>query len=60
LQSFFWNEDEVNHQLNAIMVHSFKEVWDYSEAQGVPLRLGAAMLAVDRVASVVHARGIFP
>jgi glutamate dehydrogenase (NAD(P)+) len=60
LQSFFWNEDEVNHQLNAIMVHSFKEVWDYSEAQGVPLRLGAAMLAVDRVASVVQARGIFP
>lgn len=60
LQSFFWDESEVNRQLNAIMVNAFKEVWDYSQEQGVPLRLGAQMLAVSRVATAVHSRGVWP
>jgi glutamate dehydrogenase/leucine dehydrogenase len=36
------------------MERSFKEVWDFSQEQGVSLRLGAYMLAVDRVASSVY------
>jgi glutamate dehydrogenase/leucine dehydrogenase len=60
LQCFFWDEAEVNHNLERILVRSFKEVWDFSQAQGVSLRLGAYMLAVDRVAGAVSARGIFP
>ena len=60
LQCFFWDEDEVNQNLKRIMVRSFKEVWDFSQEQAVSLRLGAYMLAVDRVAGAVHARGIFP
>jgi len=60
LQCFFWDEAEVNRNLKRIMVRSFEEVWDFSREQNVPLRLGACMLAVDRVAGAVHARGIFP
>jgi len=60
LQCFFWDEDEVNRNLKRIMVRSFKEVWDFSQEQGVSLRLGAYMLAVDKVAGAVRARGIFP
>lgn len=60
LQNFFWEEDEVNRQLNAIMVRSFREVWDFAQAQDVPLRQGALMLAVDKVAEAVQARGIWP
>jgi glutamate dehydrogenase (NAD(P)+) len=60
LQCFFWDEDEVNRNLKRIMVRSFKEVWDFSQEQAVSLRLGAYMLAVDRVAGAVRARGIFP
>ena len=60
LQCFFWDEAEVNSNLKRIMVRSFKEVWDFSQEQQVPLRLGAYMLAVDKVAAAVHARGIFP
>jgi glutamate dehydrogenase (NAD(P)+) len=60
LQCFFWDEDEVNQNLKRIMVRSFKEVWDFSQEQAVSLRLGAYMLAVDRVAGAVRARGIFP
>jgi glutamate dehydrogenase/leucine dehydrogenase len=60
LQNFFWEESEVNARLNAIMVNSFSEVWDYSEAQQVPLRLGALMLAVRKVAESVKLRGVWP
>lgn len=60
LQQLFWDEAEVNKRLEAIMVRSFQEVWDFSHQHQVSLRLGANMLAVDRVAAAVKARGIFP
>ncbi|MBM4431893.1 MAG: glutamate dehydrogenase, partial [Chloroflexi bacterium] len=60
LQCFFWDEAEVNSNLERIMVRSFREVWDFSQQQRVPLRLGATMLGVDRVARAIQARGIFP
>lgn len=60
LQSFFWDETEVNRNLRRTMVRSFKEVWGFSREKQVSLRLGAYMLAVDRVAAAIRARGIFP
>lgn len=60
LQNFFWEEEEVNRQLTSIMTRSFRDVWNFAEAQDVPLRLGAMMLAVDKVAEAVQARGIWP
>jgi glutamate dehydrogenase (NAD(P)+) len=60
LQNYFWEEEEVNNRLERIMVRSFREVWDFSQKRNVPLRLGASMLAISRVAEAVHARGIFP
>jgi glutamate dehydrogenase (NAD(P)+) len=60
LQNFFWEESEVNQQLQTIMVNSFRQVWDFAEAQDVPLRMAAYMMAVDRVAGAVEARGIWP
>ena len=60
LQCFFWSEAEVNRTLKEIMVRSFKEVWAFSRRQEVPLRLGAYMLAVEKVASAVQSRGVFP
>jgi glutamate dehydrogenase/leucine dehydrogenase len=35
-------------------------VWDFSRQKEVPLRQGALMLAVQRVAEPVQSRGIFP
>jgi len=60
LQSFFWDEVRVNCELESIMMRSLNEVWDYSHEQQVPLRLGAYMLAVHRVAAAIQARGVFP
>jgi glutamate dehydrogenase (NAD(P)+) len=60
LSSYFWTEEEVNDRLNQIMVRSFDEVWGLSQAKGLPMRQAAYLLAIDRVASVVKVRGIFP
>lgn len=60
IQSFFWDEDEVNRNLKRVMVNSFKSVWDMAEREKVDLRNAAMMIAVDRVARALDARGIFP
>ena len=60
LQVLFWEEEEVNQRLRTIMVSSFSQVWEMSQTMAVPMRLGALMLAVDRVATALRSRGIFP
>jgi len=60
LQSFFWEEDEVNRNLERIMVQSFERIWSLSRTQGVSMRRAAYMYAVNEVASAIHTRGIFP
>ncbi len=60
LQFFFWEEEEVNRNLERLIVRSFENVWAFSHEQQVSLRLGAYMLAVDKVARAVRERGIFP
>jgi glutamate dehydrogenase (NAD(P)+) len=60
MQCFFWEEAEVNRHLRRIMVEAFEKVWDLSQERHVPMRLAAYMLAVEKVASAIQARGIFP
>lgn len=58
-QGFFWNEQLVNGRLEEIMVNSFRDVVSYSEKHDVNNRIGAYMLALDRVAFAVKLRGIY-
>jgi len=58
-QGYFWNEQLVNDRLEEIMVNSFQDVVAYAEKHGVDNRLGAYMLALDRVAFAVKLRGIY-
>ena len=60
MQCFFWEEAEVNRQMERIMVGSFGKVWEVSEQRAVPLRMAAYMLAVLDVAAAIQLRGIFP
>ncbi len=60
MQCYFWGEAEVNGSLDRIMTRSFDTVWKYSSEQCVPLRMGAYMLAVGRVADTMRTRGLFP
>jgi glutamate dehydrogenase (NAD(P)+) len=56
---FFWDEDTVNQRLERIMVHSFDEVAGMAGRHGINLRIGAYMLAIDRVAAVHRLRGMY-
>ena len=60
IQYFFWSEEDINQKLEKIMVKSFDDVFHYAEAQKVPMRLAANMLAISRVAEALADRGIFP
>ena len=60
IQSFFWDEDEVNRNLKKVMVDSFKAVWDLADRHKTDLRNAAMMIAVSRVAKALSQRGIFP
>ncbi len=56
---FFWPESEVNQRLDEVMHRAFIEVADMAEKNQVSLRIGAYMLAIDRVAQVHKLRGIY-
>lgn len=58
LQSFRWEEDEINRRLETIMVNAFNNVWDRAEKAGTSLRMGAYMLAVDRIVTASKLRGL--
>ncbi|HEU5090346.1 MAG TPA: Glu/Leu/Phe/Val dehydrogenase [Roseiflexaceae bacterium] len=60
LQSFFWNERDVNARLEHIMVHAFDEVYTLAEQRQISFRLAAYLLAVQRVADANIIRGIYP
>jgi glutamate dehydrogenase (NAD(P)+) len=55
-----WSEAIVNAKLAEIMVRSFDQVLAMSQREAVDMRLGAYLLAVDRVASATALRGIYP
>ncbi len=60
LQGFFWDEDEVNRQMEKIMIKAFHEVAGSAEKHKVPNRAAAYVLAVGRVAEATRVRGLFP
>jgi glutamate dehydrogenase (NAD(P)+) len=56
---YFWDEDTVNQRLERIMVQSFDEVAGMASRHGINLRIGAYMLAIERVAAVHRLRGMY-
>ncbi len=60
LQGFFWDEFEVNKQLERFMKRAFHEVLETSRKHNVDMRVAAYVLAVARVAEATRVRGLFP
>jgi glutamate dehydrogenase (NAD(P)+) len=55
-----WSEIVVNAKLKEIMVRAFGEVLKLAQRNDVNNRVGAYLLAVDRVASATALRGLYP
>ena len=60
LQGFFWDEAQVNQQLERIMKRAFQEVNETAIREKTDRRTAAYMLAVKRVAEATKVRGLFP
>jgi glutamate dehydrogenase (NAD(P)+) len=56
---YFWSEDIVNTRLEQVMTSSFAAVEETAKKHRVSLRIGAYILAVDRVATVYRLRGTY-
>ena len=60
LQSFFWEESEINGRLTRIMQRAYDQVDELAGEHSTTLRMGAYCLAVKRVADATSVRGIYP
>ena len=60
MQSYFWEEAEINERLRQIMTRSFGEVYSMAQKDKIPMRVAAQTLAVKRVVDAVAVRGIYP
>ncbi len=57
LNGYAWTEKEVLQKLKPIMVDSFNAVWDMAAKHKVNLRVGAYMVALDRIVAAMKLRG---
>ena len=60
IQSVSWTEAEVNEKLKNIMDPSFEAVWNIAQEKNTTLRMGAYLIAVERVVKAKKARAIWP
>ncbi len=60
IQSFFWEENDINDKLQKIMSRSFNDVYRIASERRVDMRTAAYVLAVGRVAEATRVRGFYP
>jgi glutamate dehydrogenase (NAD(P)+) len=58
LQYLSWEEDEVNQKLETLMVKAFNDVWNTAKDANTSLRMGAFMVAINRIVTSSKARGL--
>jgi glutamate dehydrogenase (NAD(P)+) len=60
MSGLYWEEDQVNAELERKLVKAFQEVWNNAQTRNVALRCSAYVVAIERIAEVYRYRGIFP
>ena len=60
IQSYTWDEVKINRTLEMNMIKAFNEVWDKTKEKNSTLRMGAYMVAIDRIVKAHKMRSIFP
>jgi glutamate dehydrogenase (NAD(P)+) len=56
---FYWREREVNERLVEYMTHAFQAVFAATDKYKTNPRIGAYILALDRVSQAMHYRGFY-
>ena len=56
---YFWTEERVNRRADRVMKQAFDSVYAASKKYKCSLRTAAYIVAIDKVASTSHLRGIF-
>lgn len=56
---YFWSLERVNRRLERMMKASFDAVYENATRYNVSLRIGAYILAIDKVAKTLKMRGIY-
>jgi glutamate dehydrogenase (NAD(P)+) len=56
---FYWREREVNERLVGYMTHAFQSVFATTDKYKTNPRIGAYILALDRVSQSMHDRGFY-
>jgi glutamate dehydrogenase (NAD(P)+) len=56
---YYWTAEMVNERLERMMLSAFENVYNTAKKYNVSLRLGAYILAVDKVAKTLKIRGIY-
>lgn len=56
---FYWREREVNERLVEYMTHAFQAVFAATDRYKTNPRIGAYILAMDRVSQAMHHRGFY-
>ncbi|MCX7781731.1 MAG: glutamate dehydrogenase, partial [Negativicutes bacterium] len=59
-ESFMWEEDYINSNLEKVMRKAFEEVWQVHSEKDVTMRMAAYMVALNRVVKAKKLRGVFP
>jgi glutamate dehydrogenase (NAD(P)+) len=59
-QGYPWDDGTVAERLRARMETAFTAVWARSQTLGINMRTAAYVVAVERVAAAMAARGLFP
>lgn len=60
LQAFFWDKDAVFNQLKRIMMQAYDRTLQTAEDLKIDMRTAAQVTAIERVATAVTTRGIYP
>ena len=58
--SYFWDEEEINHRLERLMKKAFDSIWDVSVKNNTSLRTAAFIIGCSRILKSRQLRGLYP
>ena len=57
MYNYYWDKEEVDNKLEKIMVNAFKRTHEKHKTAGVPYRVAAYMVSIERLTEAMRARG---